>query len=103
MQRTSWRFRGMQCAIVLLGLGAACWAGLGGCRSRMSEADLLSAVSSAAATTQGLPVVIALSGSSLAGEQLTFAIVGFFIVFGAYWIVQIVGIMFGKGITSGFN
>jgi len=36
-------------------------------------------------------------------QRLTFAIVGFIIVFGAYWIVQIVGIMFGKGITSGFN
>jgi len=38
-----------------------------------------------------------------AKQQLTFAVVGFFIIFGAYWVVQIVGIMFGKGITSGFN
>lgn len=36
-------------------------------------------------------------------QQLTFAIVGFLIVFGAYWVVQIVGVMFGTGITSGFK
>ena len=36
-------------------------------------------------------------------QQLTFAIVGFLIVFGAYWLVQILGIMFGTGITSGFK
>lgn len=36
-------------------------------------------------------------------QRLTFAIVGFLIVFGAYWVVQILGIMFGTGITSGFK
>ncbi len=36
-------------------------------------------------------------------QRLTNAIVGFFIVFGAYWLVQILGIMFGTGITSGFK
>lgn len=36
-------------------------------------------------------------------QQLTFAIVGFLIVFGAYWMVQILGVMFGTGITSGFK
>lgn len=36
-------------------------------------------------------------------QQLTFAIVGFLIVFGAYWVVQILGIMFGTSITSGFK
>ncbi len=36
-------------------------------------------------------------------QRLTYAIVGFLIVFGAYWVVQIVGIMFGKGITPGFQ
>lgn len=35
-------------------------------------------------------------------QRLTYAIVGFFIIFGAYWVVQILGIMFGKGITPGF-
>lgn len=36
-------------------------------------------------------------------QRLTFAIVGFLIVFGAYWVVQILGVMFGTGITSGFK
>jgi len=36
-------------------------------------------------------------------QRLTFAIVGFLIVFGAYWVVQILGIMFGTSITSGFR
>jgi hypothetical protein len=36
-------------------------------------------------------------------QRLTYAIVGFLIVFGAYWLVQIIGIMFGTGITSGFK
>ena len=36
-------------------------------------------------------------------QRLTFAIVGFLIVFGAYWVVQILGIMFGPAITSGFK
>ena len=36
-------------------------------------------------------------------QQLTNAIVGFIIVFGAYWLVQIVGIMFGTSVTSGFK
>ena len=36
-------------------------------------------------------------------QRLTFAIVGFLIVFGAYWVVQIIGIMFGTTITPGFN
>lgn len=36
-------------------------------------------------------------------QRLTFAIMGFFIVFGAYWLVQILGIMFGTNITSGFR
>lgn len=36
-------------------------------------------------------------------QRLTYAIVGFLIVFGAYWLVQILGVMFGTGITSGFN
>ena len=36
-------------------------------------------------------------------ERLTYAIVGFIIVFGAYWLVQILGIMFGTSITSGFK
>lgn len=36
-------------------------------------------------------------------QRLTFAIVGFVIVFGAYWLVQIIGIMFGTSITSGFK
>lgn len=36
-------------------------------------------------------------------QRLTFAIVGFIIIFGAYWVVQILGIMFGKGITTGFQ
>lgn len=40
-------------------------------------------------------------------HRLTNAILGFFIIFGAYWLVQILGIMFGggigTGITSGFK
>jgi hypothetical protein len=36
-------------------------------------------------------------------QRLTFAVVGFLIVFGAYWVVQILGIMFGTSITSGFK
>jgi hypothetical protein len=35
-------------------------------------------------------------------QRLTFAIVGFIIVFGAYWGVQLIGVMFGTGITPGF-
>ncbi len=36
-------------------------------------------------------------------QRLTYAIVGFFIIFGAYWLVQIVGIMFGTSVTPGFR
>lgn len=36
-------------------------------------------------------------------QQLTSALIGFIIVFGAYWLVQILGIMFGTSITSGFK
>lgn len=36
-------------------------------------------------------------------QRLTNAILGFIIIFGAYWLVQIVGIMFGTTITSGFK
>lgn len=36
-------------------------------------------------------------------QMLTNAILGFIIIFGAYWVVQILGIMFGKGITTGFQ
>jgi hypothetical protein len=37
-------------------------------------------------------------------QQMTNAIVGFFIVFAAYWIVQLVGTIFGlKSITSVFK
>jgi len=36
-------------------------------------------------------------------QMLTNAILGFIIVFAAYWLVQILGIMFGKGITTGFQ
>lgn len=36
-------------------------------------------------------------------QRLTFAIIGFLIIFGAYWAVQIVGIMFGTSITPGFK
>jgi len=40
-------------------------------------------------------------------QRLTMAILGFIIIFGAYWVVQILGVMFGggvgTGITSGFR
>jgi len=36
-------------------------------------------------------------------QRLTYAIMGFFIIFGAYWVVQIVGIMFGTGVSTGFK
>lgn len=36
-------------------------------------------------------------------QRLTYATLGFIIIFGAYWLVQILGIMFGTGITSGFK
>lgn len=36
-------------------------------------------------------------------QRLTFAILGFLIVFGAYWLVQILGVMFGPEITTGFR
>lgn len=36
-------------------------------------------------------------------QRLTYAIVGFLIIFGAYWAVQIIGTMFGTGITPGFK
>jgi hypothetical protein len=35
-------------------------------------------------------------------QRLTYAIVGFILVFGAYWAVQIIGVMFGNSITPGF-
>ncbi len=36
-------------------------------------------------------------------QRLTNAIIGFIIIFGAYWAIQIVGIMFGTSVTTGFN
>lgn len=37
-------------------------------------------------------------------QRLTFAVTGFFIVFAAYWIVQLVGTMFGlESITTVFK
>lgn len=38
-----------------------------------------------------------------AKQQLTWAIVGFLIVFGSYWLIQIVSLMFGSGVTQGFH
>ncbi len=76
--------------------------------------------------SQALPLVIGLAGLGLlvmlisagytfmtsAGDakkmeegrqRLTNAILGFVIIFGAYWLVQIVGVMFGTTVTSGFK
>src|SRR5689334_23185500 len=36
-------------------------------------------------------------------QQITNAIIGFLIVFVAYWVVQLVGVMFGPGVSSGFK
>jgi len=37
-------------------------------------------------------------------QRLTFAVTGFFVVFAAYWVVQLVGIIFGlESITSVFG
>ncbi len=36
-----------------------------------------------------------------AKQQLTFAIVGFIIIFAAYWVVQLVGTIFGLDIING--
>lgn len=76
--------------------------------------------------SKALPIVIGLAGLGLlvmlimggftlltsAGDakkmeqgknQVTYAIVGFLVIFGAYWVVQIIGVMFGTGLTPGFR